>query len=56
MGLTVRDTILYVSEPRSNLPFRVCHPRTKAKERPLPNGEVTVRKISPEEMEKLWIK
>lgn len=53
--LNVRDTVLYISKKIDR-----CYVHTKTKEKlRLTDGikhEVTVTKVSPEEMEKLWVK
>ena len=52
----ITDTTLYIPASKTSIPF-CTRPHTKTRERPKarPNGEVIVKKVSNEEMDKLWI-
>jgi len=53
-NIYVSDTTLYIPAQRGAIPFIPCHPKTKERAIMRPNGKESVRKVSPEEMEKLW--
>jgi len=52
--LHVHDTVLYIPASKGGIPFRACHPKTIRKPGTSPHGELTVHKVTPEEMERLW--